>query len=486
MTVTSIISITPLDIDKQLTIKGWVDTARFSAKTAFLKIYDSWRSHLAPLQIVFDLTKLTPEQKTELTKITSSCSISVTGILVSSPKPLQPFELQGTDFKILGFISEPATFPIAKTDLTMEHLRVHPHLECFSQTKSAIYGIRSLLLQWFEKFFHEHDFTKTDMPLITFSECEGGCQPMQATLLLTSSDVSDIQVIEKSSKVDFTKDFFGSKASITVSSQLELETHLPLGKVWTMTRAVRGEPSATSRHLAEFSMLEIELPFIESAQDVFQLSEKLITSSIQYVMSDKYGSIALEVLSKKFSVDIKKKLTEILSKPFEIITHRDAVTLLLELETDGKIKFEKSPDYSEDMGSEHERYLTDVYFKHPVIITQYPKDVKAFYMPVVGSFTSPTSGKHIEYVDCFDILVPGVGELIGGSARIDDHIELTKRIEELGLEKKPLEFYSDLRKYGSVKHGGMGMGFERLIKFITFADSVKDCVAFPRFFKSGK
>jgi len=486
MPVTSIISISSSDIDKKITVMGWVDAARFSAKTAFLKIYDSWRSHLDPLQVVFDLTKLTTEQKTDLSKVTTSCSISVTGILVSSPKPQQPFELQGTDFKILGLVTDPATFPIAKTDLSMEHFRSYSHLECFSQTKSAIYGIRSLLLESFEKFFREHDFTKTDMPLITFSECEGGCQPMQATLLLTSSDVSDIPVIEKSSKVDFTKDFFGSKASLTVSSQLELETHLPLGKVWTMTRAVRGEPSATSRHLAEFSMLEIELPFIESARDVRDVSERLITSSIQYVISDKYGSHALDVLSKKFSVDIKKKLTEYLSKPFELITHRDAVTLLLKLSADEKVKFEKLPDYSEDMGSEHERYLSDVYFSHPVIITQYPKDVKAFYMPVVGSFTSPTSGKLIEYVDCFDILVPGVGELVGGSARIDDHIELTKRIEELGLEKKPLEFYSDLRKYGSVKHGGMGMGFERLIKFITFADSVKDCVAFPRFFKSGK
>lgn len=486
MTYKSIISITSADIDKQLTIKGWVDTARFSAKTAFLKIYDSWRSHLVPLQIVFDLTKLTTEQKTDLTKITSSCSVSITGTLVSSPKPAQLFELQGTYFKIFGIVTDPGSFPIAKSDLTMEHLRTHPHLECFSQTKSVIYGIRSLLLESFEKFFREHEFTKTDMPLITFSECEGGCQPMQATLLLTSGDVSDIQVLDKSSKVDFTKDFFGAKASLTVSSQLELETHLPLGKVWTMTRAVRGEPSATSRHLAEFSMLEIELPFIDSAQDVLKMSEKLIAHSIDYVMSDKYGSIALEMLSKKFSVDIKQKLTDYISKPFELITHRDAVTLLLELEKDGKVSFEKSPDYSDDMSTEHERYLTDVYFKHPVIITQYPKEVKAFYMPVVGSFTSPTSGKQVEYVDCFDILVPGVGELVGGSARIDEYSELVERIDELGLEKKPLEFYSDLRKYGSVKHGGMGMGFERLIKFITFADSVKDCVAFPRFFKSGK
>lgn len=485
MSYKSIISITSSDIDKQLIIKAWVDSARFSAKTAFLKVYDSWRSHLAPLQIVFDLSKFTEDQKLILSKITSSCSISVTGKLVSSPKPAQPFELLATDFAIFGFVTDPGTFPIAKTELSMEHLRSHSHLECFSQIKSAIYGIRSLLLESFEKFFREHEFTKTDMPLITFSECEGGCQPLQATQLLASSDVSDIPVKDKTTKVDFTKDFFGAKASITVSSQLELETHLPLGRVWTMTRAVRGEPSATSRHLAEFSMLEIEVPFIESSLDVRDISEKLISHSIHYVLSNKYGSLALDVLSKKFGVDIKKKLGDYTSKPFEVITHRDAVTLLLKLEAEGKIKFDKLPDYTDDMGTEHERYLTDVYFSHPVIVTQYPKEVKAFYMPVVGSFTSPLTGKVIEYVDCFDILVPGVGELVGGSARIDDYAQLESRIEELGLDKKPLEFYSDLRKYGSQKHGGMGMGFERLIKFITFADSVKDCVAFPRFFKSG-
>lgn len=484
MTYKTIISIDSSDIDKQLTLKGWVDSARFSAKTAFLKVYDSWRSHLAPLQVVFDLTKFTAEQKSELGKITTSCSVLVTGTLVSSPKPAQPFELQGTTFKIFGIVTDAGTFPIAKGDLTMEHLRSYPHLECFSQVKSAIYGIRSLLLESFEKFFREHEFTKTDMPLITFSECEGGCQPMQATLLLTSGQVGDIPLQEKSTKVDFTKDFFGAKASITVSSQLELETHLPLGRVWTMTRAVRGEPSATSRHLAEFSMLEIELPFIDSAKDVRDVSEKLIMHSIKHVLTDTYGSIALDVLSKKFGTDIKKKLEDFTSKPFEVITHRDAITLLLELQADGKVKFDKEPSYEDDLGTEHERYLTDVYFSHPVIVTEYPKEVKAFYMPVVGSFTSP-SGKQIEYVDCFDILVPGVGELVGGSARIDDYAQLESRIEELGLDKKPLEFYSDLRKYGSQKHGGMGMGFERLIKFITFADSVKDCVAFPRFFKSG-
>ena len=483
MSYKSIISLTPEHIGQDILVRGWIETIRFSKKTVFIKLYDSWKTHLQPLQIVFDLSLLQEEYKQQILKLSTGCSIQVTGKLVASPKPQQPIELQGTDIKIFGLIKDPATYPIAKTDLSLDHFRSFPHLECFSSSKSAIYGIRGLLLEAFEIFFKDEDFTKTDMPLITFSECEGGCQPMQATLLLTSGDIKDISVQDKTSKVDFSKDFFGRKASLTVSSQLELETHLPLGRVWTMTRAIRGEPSATSRHLAEFSMLEIELPFIDSAKDVMEVSERLIKYCIKYILGDKYGSLALDVLSKKFSVDIRTKLTSYITGDFIRITHRDAVKLLLEEHASKRVTFDKLPDYSDDMGSEHERYLTDVYYKHPVIITEYPKCVKSFYMPVTGSFETP-DGKLVEYVDCFDILVPGVGELVGGSARMDDYDMLEQRISKLGLDRDPLEFYLDLRKYGTTKHGGMGMGFERLIKLITFADSVKDCVAYPRFYKS--
>jgi asparaginyl-tRNA synthetase len=482
--LTSIISISGEHIDKILTVKGWVDSVRLSKKTGFVKLYDSWKTHLLPLQLVFDLTQMSEEKKTDIMKITTGCSLKVIGKLVSSPKPAQPYELYVHDFEIFGLIFDPATFPIAKTELTMEHYRTYPHLECFSPVKSAIYGIRGLLLDHFQKFFSEHDFTKTDMPLITFSECEGGCQPMQATLLLSDSHITSVPVIDKSTKIDFSKDFFGKKASITVSSQLELETHQFLGKVWTMTRAIRGEPSTTSRHLAEFSMLEIEIPFIESVDDIIYFSEKIITSSIHHILSDKYGSIALDILSKKFDVDIKQKLSTFISKPFELITHRDAVSLLRKVSSDGKITFSTIPDYSEDLSTEHEKYLSDEYFKHPVIVTQYPKKVKAFYMPVIGTYETPL-GEKVEYVDCFDILVPSVGELVGGSVRIHEYDELMERIVGLGLDKEPLQFYSDLRKYGTHRHGGMGMGFERLLKFITFADSVKDCVSYPRFYKSG-
>lgn len=476
-------SISDSFIEKSIELRGWIDSVRFSKKTVFVKLYDSWRTHLEPFQVVFDLAKFSDEQKTDIAKLSSCCALSVSGMLVESPKTAQPFELQAYDFTIYGLIHDPATFPIAKAELSLEYLRSFPSIECFSVTKSAIYGIRALIQKSFEKFFDEEDFTKTDMPIITFSECEGGCQPLQVTQHFATGDSKDIPLVEKSSMIDFSKDFFGKKASLTVSAQLELETHLPLGKVWTMTRAVRGEPSITSRHLAEFSMLEYEIPFIDSAKDVRDITERLIQHTIKYVIEDKYAKLALEHLSKKFSIPIVEKLSGFISKPFEVISHRDAVKLLLEKHQSGSVTFTKLPDYADDMGSEHERFLTDVFYKHPVIITEYPKDVKAFYMPVSGSFITP-DGREVEYVDCFDILVPGVGELVGGSARIHQYDELMKRIEDIGLKLEPLEFYTVLRKYGTQKHGGMGLGLERLVSLITFAGSVRDCVAYPRFYQS--
>lgn len=472
-----IITLSESDIDTIVTIYGWVETARFQKRFVFLKIYDSWKSHLQPLQVIFEEDNITED----LLKITSGDSAKIYGKIVKSPKEAQPIELYGLSFQIVGKVKDPGSYPIAKTELTMEHLRNYPHLECFSATKSAIYGIRSLLMKGIESFFDNNDFTKTDMPLITFSECEGGCQPMQATLLLSSNELKNIPT--NGTKVDFSKDFFGKKASLTVSSQLELETQIPLGNVYTITRAIRGEPSSTARHLAEFSMIELEMPFINCAKDISDISENLIKYAIKYVIDNKYGKLALEFLSKKQKIDIISKLKEYIESNFIEISHREAVKMMLELEKSGKVTFESSPSYSDDMSSEHEKFLTE-YYKVPVIIRQYPKKVKAFYMPVIGSFEH--NNETIEYVDCFDLIVPGVGELIGGSVRIYNDIELEDRIEELQLEIDPLKFYVDLRKNGSVTHGGMGMGFERLVKFVTFADSVKDCVSHPRYYRSEK
>jgi asparaginyl-tRNA synthetase len=477
MSYTPIIRIDESCIGKEITLSGWITTIRFSKKIIFIKLADSWKSRLMPFQIIFDIKEGITD---ELLKLGTGDSIAITGSIVKSPKAEQPYEMVGKEFIILGRVNDPASYPMAKTDLSLEHFRSYPHLECFSATKSAIYGIRSLLMEFTETFFKKEYFTKVDMPLITFSECEGGCQPMQATLLLSSGKINDIPIDSKLvEQIDFSKDFFGVKASLTVSSQLELETQLPLGRVWTVTRAIRGEPSMTTRHLCEFSMIEIEMPFIKSAKDVMEMSEKYIQCCITAILHDEWALKALELLEKKFAKPLRELLIKYTSKPFDKITHYDAVTLLRQKATLNEVTFTSLPEYDEDMGSEHERYLTDTYFQHPVIVTRYPKKVKAFYMPVID-----TEGG-IEHVDCFDILVPSVGELVGGSARINNATILEERIKELGLDIKPLQFYVDLRKNGSIPHGGMGMGFERLIKWITGADTVRDVVSFPRFYKSG-
>ncbi len=479
---TSIISISTESIGTTITISGWVETARFSKKTVFVKLYDSWKTHLEPIQVVFQII---PGESDDLLKLTTGDSLTITGEVVKSPKDGQPFEIHAKSFQILGKVYDPSTYPIAKTDLSLTHVRKFPHLECQSSTKSAIYGIRYTLKHAIELFFEQKGFTKTDMPLITFSECEGGCDPLQVTAHLTSGKTDMIPVVNKTNQIDFREDFFAKKAFLTVSGQLELETHQFLGPVYTETRAVRGEPSDTTKHLGEFTMIEMEIPFIDSAKDVASVSEELIKFCIKYVLQDKYCSKALDLLAKKQELPIKELLTYYSENPFQTITHRDAVTLLKKMVDDKKVEFANMPAYDEDMATEHERFLTDIHFGCPVIITQYPKNVKSFYMPVIDSFTTP-DGKVIEVVDCFDIIVPGVGELVGGSARIHKYEELIERIESAKMDITPLQFYVDLRKYGSVPHGGMGMGFERLIKFITCVDSVRDCVAYPRYYKSGK
>jgi len=471
MSLTSIININDYHVGKNCTIGGWIVTIRFSKKIIFIKMADSWQSRLEPFQIIFDIIEGTTD---ELLKLTTGDSLYVTGKIVKSPKSAQPYELIGSSFVILGKVHDPSSYPMAKTDLSLEHFRAYPHLECFSTTKSAIYGIRSLLMKYSNIFFEKEGFTKVDMPLITFSECEGGCQPMQITSLLSSGKMADIMQI--SDQVDFTKDFFGVKASLTVSSQLELETQLPLGKVWTVTRAIRGEPSMTTRHLCEFSMIEFEIPFIDSAKDIICLTEKYLQYIIVAIMHDEWGSKALTFLEKKSGKNIKDSLLQYIEKPFAQITHYDAITLLRNVALNNEMT---SPEYYDDLSTEHERYLTDVHFKQPVIVTRYPKQIKAFYMPVIDNDGG------IEHVDCFDILVPGVGELVGGSARINKVSELEERITELGLDIKPLQFYVDLRKYGSIPHGGMGLGVERLVKLITGVDTVRDTVPYPRFYKSG-
>lgn len=490
---------------EELVVGGWVKFIRRQGKRYFLKVYDSRKSrHSKLLQIIFEKTEETKDYFAPLDHVTIGCSILVKGLIVDSPAKGQKIEMKGIEYYIIGHVRDASTFPSSKSDLTMDYVRSIEHLECHIDVKSALYSVRSLTSTALEKFFELEDYTKSDMPLITFSECEGGCQPMQVTLFMTTGKLVDIPTVDQvmslsivpdfttlserfgsidSHKptllVDFSKDFFGKKSCLTVSAQLELETHLPQGDVWTITRAVRGEPSQTSRHLTEFSMIELEKAFSTGSHDIIDISVRCIKFCLRYVMD--HCQEELKYLEEYYSKPIFSRLFKYVEEDFAVITHAQAVTLCKEQPIGTFIEL---PEYDGDLSSEHEKFLADIYFQKPTIVRFYPKKIKAFYMPVITE-TSEESHE-VEHVDSFDILVPDVGELVGGSQRIDDYDELMQRIVELGLDPEPLKFYTDLRKAGSIPHGGMGMGFERLIKFITGAESVKDCVAYPRFIGCGK
>ncbi|NBX74984.1 MAG: asparagine--tRNA ligase [Proteobacteria bacterium] len=452
----------------EVVVSGWILTARWQKKVIFIKLSDCHRSKLNPLQVVCDKQIFGDS----LDHLSAGCSLLVKGKIVKSPGKGQEFELVASEIYVYGNVADPASYPLAKADLPFESMRLLPHLECHTPEKASVYLIRSVLMESLEEFFKLNNYTKTDMPLITFSECEGGCQPMQATLLLTSGKMTDIPQKAGSNDVDFSKDFFGSKSSLTVSAQMELETQLPLGNVWTVTRAIRGEPSQTTKHLCEFTMIELEKAFSSSAQDIIQISESCIKYCIEQAL--KKCDPQLTFLENKLGKSIKSDLTKYLTEPFVRITHAQAVEMIQK----NPEKFLTVPTFSDDLSSEHEKYIVD-HYQLPVVVCKYPKAVKAFYMPVVSETLEESHG--VEHVDSFDILVPGTGELVGGSQRIDSESELMERINELGIDPKPLEFYINLRRTGSIPHGGMGMGFERLVKFVTGVDSVKDCVAFPRF-----
>lgn len=482
MSRTPIYTLVPSFVGQQITVWGWVKFSRRQGKLVFLKIYDSW-AHEVQVVIDFRSGKFSDEEMTALKQIQIGWSVSVTGLFKDSPAPGQPFEISADKVEIIGKVDDQATYPLAKTDHTMEHFRHYPQLECRSLEKSTIYGLRDIMMQATHAFFHSKGFGERFMPLITFSECEGGCQPMQCTLLLTDKKHSSIPQVkstegEVKDEVDFSKDFFGSCAFLTVSGQLELETQLPLGPGYTLTKAVRGEPSTTSKHLCEFTMLEIE-HLSESSKDVVDVTEEYIKYVLCTLLSQFRSH--LEYLESKFEKGLVEKLELCVTKPFLRKTHAECITILQEQKD---VKFETEPVYDGDLASEHERYLVDVYFKSPVVVTRYPKKIKSFYMPLVEETSEESHG--VEHVDCFDILVPGLGELVGGSQRIHKLDELEARIQEQGLDPVALDFYIDMRRKGTMPHGGMGLGIERLVKYVTGAPSVKDCVPFPRYYGSGK
>jgi len=449
-------------IKTEIEVNGWVKTCRSQKQMLFIHISDG--SSQSTLQIIATANKI--ENFDEISKITTGTSLNVKGLLVESPAKGQLVELNANFIKLYQIC--PTTFPLQKVGLPLEFLRTVSHLRHRSNIIRATFKIRSETEYLINSFFHSNDFCLVDIPMLTTNACEGGCQPLQVTSLLDSGLISNIPTeLINPNKIDFHKDFFGNPVYLTVSNQLHLECFAHgLNQVYTMTQATRGEPSVSTKHLANFSMLEWEFCFGDLNKNI-DIAENLIKYIIAGVLQ--YCSAEIKVLNAVSNELLIPKLQNLVNEPFKRMKHIEAISFLRganQIEP-----FIEEPKFDGDLSGEHERYLVK-HFGCPVIVTNYPKKVKAFYMPVCEIVNA------IEYVDCYDLLMD-IGEVVGGSQRIWSEVELLGRMSESNIDPDHLSWYVDLRRFGSVPHGGAGLGIERLVAVITGMLNIKDCVTFP-------
>ncbi len=434
-------------------VKGWVRTRRGNKNVQFVALNDG--STIKNLQIVFDLSKISEEQ---LKQVTTGSSLHVQGLLVASAGKGQSVEVQADDFELYG--TAPAeTYPLQKKGHTLEFLREKAHLRPRTNTFGAVLRIRHALAFAVHKFFNDKGFYYFHTPLITASDCEGAGAQFQVTTLPL-----DNLPLTEDGKVDYSADFFGKMTSLTVSGQLEGELGATaLGCIYTFGPTFRAENSNTPRHLSEFWMIEPEMAFYE-IEDNMDLAEEFIKYCIGYAMEHCADDIAF--LAEHFDKELPERLDFVLKNDFVRLPYTEGIKIL---EESGK-KFEFPVYWGVDLASEHERYLVEEHFKRPVILTDYPKEIKAFYMKL------NEDGKTVR---AMDVLFPKIGEIIGGSQREEDFDKLNGRIQELGLTG--MEWYLDTRRYGTVPHSGFGLGFERLVLFVTGMQNIRDVIPFPRF-----
>jgi len=463
-------------VEKEYTVKGWLRSIRNQSKMSFAVLSDGSCSD--SLQIIFSPDLLDIKELVE--KGTTGTSLSVTGKLIKSPAKGQLVELQASAYTIYGSVENPDTYPMSKKDHSMEHMRKFMHLRARTGIFGSVFRIRSGLTFAIHEYYKKFGFHHVELPFLTGSECEGGSQAFLVTRLLESKKIVDIPAIDN--QVDFKKDFFETPTYLTVSAQLHLEAlTLALSKAYTFTRFFRAEPSDSYKHVAEGTMVEHEFCFCELSDNI-DLTEGLIKFCINYVLEYCYDDIKFLDKMKKGLVD---ELQKIVIEPFVRTTHAEMITVMKQHSSEGKVKFEHPPEYDDDLSSEHERYITEKIFNRvPVVVQKFPRKVKAFYMPVVKE--TPEESHGVEHVECFDLLIPRIGELVGGSQRTWSYNDLMTRLDELKMDKSVLEFYTDLRKYGSVPHGGMGIGIDRLCMLATGMDNIRDVIAFPRSWKDCK
>ena len=453
ITVRDLFKNTEKYVDQEIEIGGWVRNKRPSKQFGFIVLNDG--TYFTPVQVVYNDSI---ENFQEISKINVGAALIVKGTLVLTPDAKQPFEIQAKTVTVEG----PSTgdYPLQPKKHSMEFLRSITHLRPRANTFQAVFRVRSLAAMAIHQFFQERDFIYVHTPLITGSDCEGAGEMFQVTTL----DLNNIPLTEDG-KVDFSKDFFGKPTNLTVSGQLNGETYaMAFRNIYTFGPTFRAENSNTTRHAAEFWMIEPEMAFAD-LDDLLRVEEDMLKYIISYVLEHAPEEMAF--FNQFVDKGLLDRLNNILNNDFGRITYTDAVALL-EQHND---QFEYPVSWGCDLQTEHERYLTEVIFKKPVFVTDYPKDIKAFYMKL-----NP-DGKTVAAVDC---LVPGVGEITGGSQREDNYDILKARIEELGMNPDDYGFYMDLRKYGSCRHAGFGLGFERCVMYLTGIGNIRDAIPFPR------
>ena len=442
---------------KDITVRGWIRTNRGSTKFGFIELNDG--TFFKSVQIVYEAEIL--ENYQEISKAPISAALCVNGTFVLTPDAKQPFEIKAKSI-VIEADSDP-DYPLQKKRHSMEYLREIAHLRPRSNTFSAVFRVRSLAAYAIHKFFQENDFIYAHPPIITTSDAEGAGEMFQVTTL----DLEDVPMEE--GKVDYKEDFFGRKASLTVSGQLEAEIFaLAFRNTYTFGPTFRAENSNTARHASEFWMIEPEFAFCDLEGNM-DWGEKMIKYIINYVLEN--APEEMEFFNKFVDKGLLDRLHNVVDNDFERITYTEAVEILKKADRE----FEYPVEWGIDLQSEHERYITEEVYKKPVFVTNYPKDIKAFYMRL---------NDDNETVAACDLLVPGVGEIIGGSQREERLDVLERRMEEFGLDKEPYWWYLELRKYGGVVHSGYGLGFERIIMYITGMSNIRDVLPFPRTPKS--
>ena len=440
-------------LNKEVEIGGWVRSVRDSKTFGFIVVNDG--TFFEPLQVVYSDAL---DNFEAISKLNVGAAIIVKGTLVPTPEAKQPFEIQATSVCVEG--ESTPDYPLQKKRHSMEYLRTITHLRPRTNTFQAVFRVRSLCAYAIHKFFQERDFVYVHTPLITGSDCEGAGEMFQVTTL----DLANVPMTDEG-KVDFAQDFFNKPTNLTVSGQLNGETYaMAFKNIYTFGPTFRAENSNTTRHAAEFWMIEPEIAFADLTDDML-LAESMIKYIINYVLENAPEEMAF--FNNFVDKGLIERLKHVASSDFGRVTYTEAIELL-EKNND---KFDYKVSWGCDLQTEHERYLTEEIFKRPVFVTDYPKDIKAFYMKL------NEDGKTVAAMDC---LVPGIGEIIGGSQREDDYDKLTKRMEEMGLKKEDYDFYLDLRKYGSARHAGFGLGFERCVMYLTGMGNIRDVIPFPR------